>query len=1156
VAATDRNFQGDLLTELTRLVQPLADTAADPTAVTRVLDELGWELAAFPNFPTSAFVTALGAVSTAATTLEHTAENPPESITGWTSAAADALAAVKAIVNLSTVISQAGITGALTTIGQDLLNLLVVEYLRTWHPAIYRLFILLDIITEQDIGVVKDPVSGDVQRTAVTLERIDLTQVPRLLRDPSGTLNAVYNTAGGLPDPNGTADLLFPRVAALLQELNVAASYGADPSSSTVLGPDGFPIAQHTLVTFKPTLGSDDAEGGFGAALSLDSTLGLVVKPFGALKFTEGLKGWVFDLGAELTIDGFALSRTAVVFPQGINGTGAAFKFTAIKVPPVDQVVGGNGPAVLIGSTSGTRLELAGLFIQGHATLSATRPQYGISFAANDGALVIVAGDGDGFLQSVFGKETRIPFSLTGGWENDRGFVLGGGATLAIDLPSTIDIGPVSVSAVRLAIVVGSDVELRATANVRAELGPVTAEVQNLGLTETITFVDQGNLGPLNLSLGFRAPDGLGITVDAGSVTGGGFLFFDPANGRYGGALELKVYSVNVKAFGVVETKLPSGQSGFSFAIVISAEFTPIQLGLGFTLNGVGGIIGINRRIDQDALTKGVRTGALERLLFPHDVVHDAPQIIHDLQAILPPTNGRYIFGPLAKIGWGTPTIITAEIGIILELPGPRLALLGEVSALLPKKDKGIITLNLSVAGLLDFPKKYFAIDASLHDSKVGSYPVSGDMAMRMTWGDSPTFALAVGGFNPAFQPPAGFPKLRRVAVDLGVSGNPSLTLQGYFALTSNTAQFGALAELNASGSGVTLYARVQFDALIVFSPFSFEVDISAQVSIKFHGHGITAHLKGMLSGPSPWHVRGEVCVSILWWDACLSFDKTFGSAQKVELPSLDPWAGTPLVNGVQEVVGLQAALQDARNWTPEPPPAVFTVVSFANNTATNQLFDPLGVAVVKQSVCPFNLKLQRFGSAKALGTPTFTFQSATFGDATNSIPVSGATFKKEPFAKAQFVELTNAQKLSAPAFEPFDGAIRLPANDNKTRAGSLAGTDLTYQTKVLGAPAFEDHPLPVSHQVGMVLRSAVGLRGLRRTAAQAYLDPTALPRFTLGLEEFVIGNKNTLTTQVGLLTSASNKLQAILALNAHLFTNPEDTDVLQVYPKFEMGGR
>ncbi|HEX9297147.1 MAG TPA: DUF6603 domain-containing protein [Polyangiaceae bacterium] len=73
------------------------------------------------------------------------------------------------------------------------------------------------------------------------------------------------------------------------------------------------------------------------------------------------------------------------------------------------------------------------------------------------------------------------------------------------------------------------------------------------------------------------------------------------------------------------------------------------------------------------------------------------------------------------------------------------------------------------------FPKKLFTVAASLYDSTVVGYRISGDMAFRLSFGDQPNFALALGGLNPSYQPPPGFPELRRLGVDLGINGNPSL---------------------------------------------------------------------------------------------------------------------------------------------------------------------------------------------------------------------------------------------------------------------------------------------------------------------------------------------------------------------------------------------
>ena len=74
-----------------------------------------------------------------------------------------------------------------------------------------------------------------------------------------------------------------------------------------------------------------------------------------------------------------------------------------------------------------------------------------------------------------------------------------------------------------------------------------------------------------------------------------------------------------------------------------------------------------------------MREGRSENLLFPKNLIANAPTIIRDLGTVFPARQSHYVFGPLGKLGWGTPTLITGEIGIILELPGPVVVMLGEV---------------------------------------------------------------------------------------------------------------------------------------------------------------------------------------------------------------------------------------------------------------------------------------------------------------------------------------------------------------------------------------------------------------------------------------------------------------------------------------------
>src|SRR6185436_15653108 len=513
-----------------------------------------------------------------------------------------------------------------------------------------------------------------------------------------------------------------------------------------------------------------------------------------------------------------------------------------------------------------------------------------------------------------------------------------------------------------------------------AAIGPVACSVEDVGVEVSLGFLpSDGNAGVFDVSAGFKPPTGAGLSINAGPVTGGGFL--SVKDGRYAGVLELQIYSVAVKAFGVIDTKLPDGSKGFSFVIVISAEFTAIQLGLGFTLLGVGGLLGINRRLDRKALESAVREGSLENVLFPTNVVQRAPEIIRDLTALFPPTEGRYVFGPMAKIGWGTPTLIHAELGLILELPGPILSLLGEVHCALPREEAALVKLNLSVAGRLDFAEKTFEMFAALHDSVIAGYPVKGQMAMKLRWGPQPVLALSIGRFHPAYSPPPGFPALQPMTVDLGKNGNPGITLTGFFAITSNTVQVGGALALRASGSGVTLEATLSVKAIFIFAPFSFEAEIDAKVRVSFHGHGIGVRLHGMLSGPSPWRIAGSVCVSILWWDACLSFNKTFGGGDRVDAPVINPFTGTEKALGdPEDIPGLGDAIADQRSWEPVVPAGVFSAVTLAQGAGDKPPFDPMGGLSMRQKVVPLQTqqKIERFGVANAQNPRRFELTKAT----------------------------------------------------------------------------------------------------------------------------------------------------------------------------------
>jgi hypothetical protein len=850
-------------------------------------------------------------------------------------------------------------------------------------------------------------------------------------------------------------------------------------------------------------------------------------------------------------------TKLTIIPPASISaaaGVIARFESTLSRTP-----ISPNPSIVLFGVTGGTRLEVQSIDLSVGFELSAgTGGANGDFFfrgGVQGGKAIVDFSEGDGFLSSLLsGSRVESSFDLGFKYTPDGGLKFEGGATLEVVIPVTVNVGAVVVKNLTLQFPIGAPgragFPIDISTGLSAALGPITATVEGIGLRTDITF-DGGNLGFGNIALGFKPPTGAGISVDAGAVKGGGFLTFDENAGRYSGVIELQVFAIGVKAFGLLETKFPDGSEGYSFVIVIIAEFTPIQLGFGFTLLGIGGLVGVNRSINEQALGDGVRTGALQHLLFPQNVIQDAPAIIHDLATVFPAAKGHFIVGPMAKLGWGTPTLISADLGIIIEFPGPRLALLGLVRMVLPSADAAILRLQMAISGLLDFPAKKVSVDASLFDSTVAGFGVTADMAYRMQFGNSASFLLSVGGFNTGFQPPPPFPQMRRASVNFGINGNPSLVASGYFALTSNTAQIGASIQLRASGFGIRLEGWLGFDVLFVFSPFSFTASISAGVRVSFHGVGFGITLHGSLSGPSPWHLKGKVCVSVLWWDACLPVEITFGNKQPASLPEIDPWSGD---NDIP-VVGLAAAIADARNWAGNALPSEFAVVTLAAAaTADRTPIDPLGAAILRQKVAPLNLKLQKFGQYRPKDHDKFSLGPGVGSVLMNVQPVTELELVQDEFAPDHFLQLTNEQKLALPSYESMDAGIAVAPN--RTSVGSASSRVMEYVTKYIDDEGIvhDNQPrfrLTQAQLDGLLTRSAAALGGIRHAGTEKYILPGRPKKIQLGPRAFVVADACTLVKNDAITGTETSQTQALGALSEHIRLNPHDRGRFAVIPVY-----
>jgi hypothetical protein len=437
------------------------------------------------------------------------------------------------------------------------------------------------------------------------------------------------------------------------------------------------------------------------------------------------------------------------------------------------------------------------------------------------------------------------------------------------------------------------------------------------------------------------------------------------------------------------------------------AEFQPMQIGLGFALTGVGGLIGINRQINEEGLKEAFKNHSLDAFLFPENPIRDAVKIIESIQTIMPPREDYHIFGPMVQMFWGgSVRLVEFEVGIFIQTGGPlKVVIIGQARTHLPEGDSPRLVINMDVLGIIDFGEERVAIDAVLFNSRILNFSLDGKMALRSDWSSGEeSFALSVGGFHPQFQNiPPGFPQLARLMVSIG-SGNPRLTLQMYLAITPNTLQVGAKLDLWAKKSGFTVTGGTSFDALFTFSPFSFLVLIKFWASIKSRFVDLEADLELELSGPNPIIAVGYAKFKIGWFSKKVRFRKQFGDKKLEPLPLVSP------------VAALLAELEHTRSIHFELPGWASASLVFTQSAEAK--IDPVADILITQNAVPLNFSMQRFGG----GRPPEAEQKLSI---TAGFEPDQEKSTTSLFAPEQFKNWSVDERLAAKPFEKYDAGIR-----------------------------------------------------------------------------------------------------------------------------------
>jgi Family of unknown function (DUF6603) len=503
-------------------------------------------------------------------------------------------------------------------------------------------------------------------------------------------------------------------------------------------------------------------------------------------------------------------------------------------------------------------------------------------------------------------------------------------------------------------------------------------------------------------------------------LPGGGSLLRLPADGGYGGTLQLPLGPVQISAAAVIAAI--DGQPSF-LAIMGAAFLPPIQLSFGFSLDRVGGIVGINRRADSEALRGAVRTGSAGDVLFAVRPPASPLVLVIAADRLFPFNRGTHLVGPSLKLSWlsfgPAGSLIGLDLAVIVEIPTGKVAILGVARASIPGLPL-ILNLRLDVLGLIDPVEQLASIDASLVDSHVlGIFQVYGDAAMRFSWGSVGYLVVTVGGFYPGFNPePAHLPALRRIGFAID---NPipiiEVRAEGYFAVTSNSIQCGGRWEIQIS-FGIEAHGFLQVDAIVQFRPFHFEAHAAAGFEVSAGGFSFASvALDGSIAGPGPIVIRGSLSIDVFLFS--ISWDESFtlGSGPSDTLPT-----PPPLLEVIFEELSKP---ENVHTESIGDPQVVLSPRPSANLLAA---VPPTGTLQVAQRRAPLGFLIERVD-----GRPLNGPQGVKI--------TNGGSDVTERFAPGTYIALSDSEALNRPPFDVLASGRVISVADLAPSASAINDT-------------------------------------------------------------------------------------------------------------------
>jgi hypothetical protein len=1046
------NVQKIVLEGVVDIFRPLVAVAPDRGSTISLFQEMGWDIETLMGGDITPLTTILTALAAPLKAVEQLAAPAGVASTAGFQAFKTALLSTQALGTAARQLATLSLAGGLgSQFYTDVLQKLLAAALVSKSEKAYFFFVLAGVVVPDTVAVQQN---GRYVKSGSKIPIFSFAKLLSLLKNPSQHIGSEY-WPNGLATDFATAastakvgQKLFLRASFLLNALGIPAAPTLDteglPAPYTPADADLLKASMYLYKDFPLPAGNAEIGLVVGLLSAEEGGPGLYLGPEAAVNLATHVQNWLVQLQLSGQLDVLAFKQNTVEVVGGAGATGTILL----------QASHSAGNEQVIGNQNGTRLQLGAL--QAGISLGYTPTSHTVDVYASlaNSVLAIHRDEGDSFLNKIIpAGGVSVTFNALVGWSSTKGLYFGGKAGLRNTIPTTgMKVANfLKITSLTTDLQLTDKLAVHVSASGEATLGPVTVTLGEVGLAMDLASAPNGgNAGPFNVSVGFKAPSGVGITVSSDLVNGGGYLFFDPANHQYAGAASLTVKAgtreINLNALGLLQTQLPGKPDAYSLLLLITAQFTPIDLGLGFTLSGLGGLVGVNRAANHEYLLGMVRQGQLKQLLFPANVMDDPAGALALVDGAFPATEGRYVIGLMAQLGWGSAAnIITLDVALLVELPAPvRIVLLGVLQAVLPSAKNDKLKLRADFLGLVDFGAKKASFDATLTDSHILNFALTGDLAFRLYQGSNPLFVITAGGFHPAFQPPAGadLTGLKRLRLVLAQGGDLQLKLDSYFAVTSNTVQFGAHLDLTYKiARGFRVEGHFGFDVLFQFSPFRLLAHVEAHVAImRGSSELLGIHLSLDVTGPGPWHIWGEASFKIWFIKIGVNVNATIGAS--VAEPALP----TPDVHEL-----LVKALNEPASWQVEAPTTRLpagVVLRPADTTAGQVFLDPRGALALRQRVVPLGLKINKYGASTVVpkNGQQFELTELRVGNEHYGVRDTRREDVREFFAPDQFTKLTDAQKLSAASFQLLPNGVRIKSLDGLVAAPTATRRIIEYE--------------------------------------------------------------------------------------------------------------